>query len=173
MELSLSPVVILLLVNLLLLLVIIGISLTSKKNSIEECLHDGHLKQLESLKQLLNENQKNIDDKYSRSQIHLFETISSDREKQLASIESLKLTLEKRFANSEKSLSDNIQSFKVDMIERFEQLKSNTSQSLQTGHEHLTLKVNQFGEKISESMQQHQTSTITVITENIRKGSLI
>ena len=147
-----------LLFNSLILIIILIVTLKPKNTRFKEKLLDDNARQAEIIKQLINDNQRNLDDKLARSQTHLFESISTDREKQLASLEELKLTLEKRFANSEKALSDNIQSFKVDMVERFEQLKRNTSQSLLSGHEQLTNTVNNFGEKISNSMQSHQTS---------------
>jgi len=165
-----QPEISILLINTLILIVILVLWLKQNTSQVEEKLLADNAKQVEAIKLLINENQRNLDDKFARSQTQLFESISSDREKQLASLEALKLTLEHRFANSEKTLSDNIQSFKVDMIERFEQLKRNTSQSLQSGHEQLTNRINGFGEKISKSMQAHQISTTEMITENIRKG---
>jgi len=159
-----------LLFNALALIVLFIIVLKQNNSAIVKKLIQDNAEQAEFIKQLINDNQRNLDDKLARSQTQLFESISSDREKQLASLEALKLTLEKSFANSEKSLSDNIQSFKVDMIERFEQLKRNTSQSLQTGHEQLTNTVNHFGEKMTTNMQSHQASTTQLIAENIRKG---
>ncbi|MFT6734902.1 MAG: DNA recombination protein RmuC [Polaribacter sp.] len=117
----------------------------------------------ESISELITSNQ-------SKSQTLLFEQLSKDREKQLMSLSELKLDLERRFAVSEKSLSDNIQNFKLEMIEKFEQLKRNTSQSMQQGQESLTNKVNQFGEKINISMQHHQTATSELITNNISLG---
>lgn len=161
---------IILLLNSLILIIILFIVLKQKNPQIEEKLLQDNAKKSELIRQLINDHQRNLDDKLARSQTHLFESISSDREKQLASLEALKLTLEKRFADSEKALSNNIQSFKVDMIERFEQLTRNSSQSLQSGHEQLTNMVSQFGEKISTGMQSHQNTTTESITENIRKG---
>jgi len=159
-----------LLFNALVLIVLFIIILKQNNSAIAEKLLQDNSEQAEFIKQLINDNQRNLDDKLARSQTQLFESISSDREKQLASLEALKLTLEKSFANSERSLSDNIQSFKVDMIERFEQLKRNTSQSLQAGNEQLTMTVNHFGEKMTTNMQSHQASTTQLIAENIRKG---
>ena len=159
-----------LLFNALVLIVLLVIVLKQNSSDITEKLLQNNTEQAEFIKQLINDNQRNLDDKLARSQTQLFESISSDREKQLASLEALKLTLEKSFANSEKSLSDNIQSFKVDMIERFEQFKRNTSQSLQAGHKQLTSTVNHFGEKMTGNMQSHQASTTQLIAENIRKG---
>jgi len=170
MEFLKQPEIIILLINTLILIVILVLWSKQKSSQIEEKLLIDNAKQAETIKLLIIENQRNLDDKLARSQTQLFESISTDREKQLASLEALKLTLEQRFANSEKALSDNIQSFKIDMIERFEQLKRNSSQTLQSGHEQLTNTVNGFGEKISKSMQAHQTSTTEIITENIRKG---
>jgi len=161
---------IILLFNTFVLIVLFVIVLKQSGSDVEKKLLQDNADQAEFIKQLINDNQRNLDDKLARSQTQLFESISSDREKQLASLEGLKLTLEKSFANSEKSLSNNIQSFKVDMIERFEQLKRNTSQSLQTGHEQLTSTVNHFGEKVASNMQSHQASTTQLIAENIRKG---
>ena len=161
---------VILLINSLLAVLVLVVLLTRKDSKQIDTLLQKQTEQAELVKQLINENQRNLDDKLARNQALLFETISSDREKQLASLEELKLTLEKSFANSEKSLSDNIQSFKLDMIERFEQLKRNTSQSLQNGQEQLTNSINQFGEKITNNMQAHQSATSQLITENIRKG---
>lgn len=165
-----NPVNAVLLFNSLILIIILVLRLSQKESQLEQKLLCGNEKQAEIIKRLIVENQRNLDDKLTRSQTLLFDSISNDREKQLASLEALKLTLEQRFANSEKALSDNIQSFKVNMVERFEQLKRNSSQSLQSGHEQLTNKINQFGEKISKSMQSHQNLTTESITENIRKG---
>jgi len=156
--------------NSLILFVILVISLTGKKADTEQEILNSNEKQLEQIRLILNENHRSLDDKLTRSQSQLFDALSTDREKQLASIEDLKLTLEKRFANSEKTLSDNIQSFKVDMIERFEQLKRNTSQSLLSGQEQLANRFNQFSEKMSTSMQSHQSLITETIAENIRKG---
>jgi len=165
-----EPVNAILLFNSLILIIILVSRLSQKDSQLEQKLLSDNEKQVETIRQLLVENQRSLDDKLARSQTQLFESISNDREKQLTSLEALKLTLEQRFANSEKTLSDNIQSFKIDMIERFEQLKRNSSQMLQSGHEQLTNTVNQFGEKISKSMQSHQNLTTEIITENIRKG---
>ncbi len=170
MDLLKQPEIALVLFNSLILIIILVLRLRQKESKVEEKLLADNVIQAENIKLLISDNQKNLDDKLTRSQTQLFESISLDREKQLASLEALKFTLEQRFANSEKILSDNIQSFKLDMIERFEQLKRNTSQSLQAGHEQLTKTVNDFGEKISTSMQSHQTSTTAMIAENIRKG---
>ncbi len=153
-----QPEIIILLVNSLILLVLLISRFYRKTN------------QFGIVKSMIRENQKNLDDKLSRSQTQLFEIISNDREKQLTSLEALKLNLEQRFANSEKELSGNIQSFKLDMIERFERLKRETSHSLQHGHEKITVKINAFGEKISQNMQVHQTSTLKLIADNISKG---
>ncbi len=170
MELLLQSVPELVLANSLLLVVLLILLFRLKHSSVEQKLLEDNAQQVETIKQLINENQRNLDDKVSRSQAQLFEMISADREKQLASLEDLKLTLEKRFANSESALSNNIQSFKVDMVERFEQLKRSTGQSLQTGQEQLVATVSNFGEKITKSMQAHQTSTSQLISENIRQG---
>ena len=160
----------LLLFNFLALIILLVLVLRQKNEGVTDKLLQDNAEQAELIRQLINDNQRNLDDKLARSQSQLFESISSDREKQLASLEGLKLTLEKSFANSEKNLSDNIQSFKVDMIERFEQLKRNTSQSIQGGHEQLTNTINHFGEKIANNMLSHQSSTTQLIAENIRKG---
>ena len=169
-----KPEIVLSLINTLILIVILVvfyITWIKKSNSqLEERLLLDNEKQAEIIKLLLTENQRNLDDKIARSQTQLFEMISSDREKQLASLEAIKINLEQRFAASEKSLSDNIQTFKVDMIERFEQLKRNSSQSLQSGHEQLVNTINGFSEKVSKSMNLHQASTTEIITESIRKG---
>jgi len=169
-----QPEIILSLINTLILvalLVMVYITWIKKGSSkLEEKLLLDNEKQAETIKSLLTENQRNLDDKLARSQTQLFEMISSDREKQLASLEAIKINLEQRFAASEKSLSDNIQIFKVDMIERFEQLKRNSSQSLQSGHEQLVNTINGFSEKVSKSMSAHQASTTEIITESIRKG---
>lgn len=169
-----KPEIVLSLINTLILIVILVvfyITWIKKSNSqLEERLLLDNEKQAEIIKLLLTENQRNLDDKIARSQTQLFEMISSDREKQLASLEAIKINLEQRFAASEKSLSDNIQTFKVDMIERFEQLKRNSSQSLQSGHEQLVNTINGFSEKVSKSMNIHQASTTEIITESIRKG---
>jgi len=170
MDLLKQPEIIILLVNTLILIVILTLWSKQKNSQFEEKLLIDYAKQAEAIKLLISENQRNLEDKLYRSQTQLFELISSDREKQLTSLEALKLTLEQRFANSEKALSANIQSFKVNMIERFEQLKRNTSQSLQSGHEQLTNTVNGFGEKISKNMQAHQALMTEMIAENIRKG---
>ena len=170
MELLLQSVPELVLANSLLLVVLLILLFRLKHSSVEQKLLEDNAQQVETIKQLINENQRNLDDKVSRSQAQLFEMISADREKQLASLEDLKLTLEKRLANSESALSNNIQSFKVDMVERFEQLKRSTGQSLQTGQEQLVATVSNFGEKITKSMQAHQTSTSQLISENIRQG---
>lgn len=131
--------------------------------TIEELLSTELKQNQESISELITDNQ-------SKSQILLFEQLSKDREKQLMSLSELKLDLEKRFAGSEKSSSENIQNFKLEMIEKFEQLKRNTSQSMREGQESLTSKVNLFGEKISSSMQQHQTATSELIKNNISIG---
>jgi DNA recombination protein RmuC len=170
MEVLLQSVPELVLANSVVLIVLLILLFRLQSSSVEQKLLDDNAQQVEVIKQLINENQRNLDDKVSRSQTQLFEMISADREKQLASLEGLKLTLEKRFANSESALSNNIQSFKVDMVERFEQLKRNTGQSLQSGQEQLAATVAGFGEKITERMQAHQTATSQLISENIRKG---
>ncbi|MEP1740428.1 MAG: DNA recombination protein RmuC [Kangiellaceae bacterium] len=170
MEVLLQSVPELVLANSVVLIVLLILLFRLQSSSVEQKLLDDNAQQVEVIKQLINENQRNLDDKVSRSQTQLFEMISADREKQLASLEDLKLTLEKRFANSESALSNNIQSFKVDMVERFEQLKRNTGQSLQSGQEQLAATVAGFGEKITERMQAHQTATSQLISENIRKG---
>jgi len=170
MEYLLQSVPAIILINSLFLVSILILLQRLNKSDIETKLLEDNAQHAELIKQLINENQRNLDDKLSRSQSQYFELISSDREKQIASFEGLKSTLEKRFANSESALTENIQSFKIDMIERFEQLKRNSAQSLLSGHEQLTSTVNEFGEKINQSMQTHQTLTTQIITENIRKG---
>lgn len=157
------------LVNSLILIIILLFSFRGKGTHSEQLL-ERYEQQSALIRQLMSEHQQGLAVKLDKNKDHLFETISTDREKQITSLESLKLNLEKRFAVSERALSDSLQSFKVDMVERFEQLKRNTSQSLQSGHEQITAQVNQFGEKISNSMQAHQTITTTTITENIRSG---
>ena len=98
-------------------------------------------KNREVISELLSNNQ-------NKSQTFLFEQMSKDREKQLHSLSEQKLVLEKRFAESERSLSENIQNFKLEMVEKFEQLKRNSSQSIQL----------------------HQTSTSELIKSNISSG---
>ncbi len=153
-----------------LILVVLLVLWRQKNTNLQQKLLEDNEKQVEIILRFLAENQRNLDEKLARSQIQLFESISSDREKQLDSLTSLRMILEERFVNSEKSLSENIQSFKVDMIERFEQLNRNSAQSLQQGHEQLTKTVGQFGETITNNMQTHQTNTTQLIAENIRKG---
>lgn len=170
MDFILQSIPAILIVNALLLAAVLILVLRLQESGLESKIIDDNAQQTDIIKQLIAENQRNLDDKLSRSQSLLFELISSDREKQLASLENLKLTLEKRFANSETALTENIQSFKINMVERFEQLKQNSAQSLQSGHEQIAATVHNFGEKMTQSMQSHQTLTTQIITENIRKG---
>jgi DNA recombination protein RmuC len=170
MELLLQSVPEVLLINSILLIILLIMVLASRSSKIEQTLKQDNAAQAEVIKQLINDNQRTLDDKVSRSQSQLFEMIMVDREKQLTSLEDLKLNLEKRFAATESALTNNVQSFKVDMVERFEQLKRNTGQSLQSGQEQLTATVGEFGEKIAEKMQSHQVATTQLISENIRKG---
>ncbi len=170
MQLLLQYLPYILLANSLVLVLVAFLQFRLGRSGVEQKLIDDNAQQVEVLKQLINENQRNLDDKISRSQSQLFEMIQADREKQLSSLTDLKLTLEKRFATSESALSDNIQSFKVDMVERFEQLKRSTGQSLQTGQEQLSTTVTGFGDKIAENMQAHQLATTQLISESIRKG---
>ena len=108
-----DPVNTILLFNSLILIIILVLRLSQKGSQLEQKLLSDNEKQAETIRLLIVENQRNLDDKLTRSQTQLFDSISNDREKQLASLEALKLTLEQRFANSEKALSDNIQSFKI------------------------------------------------------------
>ncbi|TQV85093.1 DNA recombination protein RmuC [Aliikangiella coralliicola] len=56
------------------------------------------------------------------------------------------------------------------MVERFEKLQRSSSQSLADGQHKLSATVNQFGEKISQTLEQHQSLTRDAIVDNIRKG---
>ncbi|MBV1910101.1 MAG: DNA recombination protein RmuC [Kangiellaceae bacterium] len=154
----------------MLLVVLLIANFSQKSTHQEETIVEDNARLAELIKQLVNENQRHLDDKLGRGQSQVFELISNDRDKQLASLESLKLNLEQRFATSQSALSENVQSFKVNMVEKFEQLKRDSYQSLQAGHEQLTATVNQFGEKITINMQSHQTLMTEMIAENIRKG---
>jgi len=157
-------------VNLLILILILINSLIQSKKGLSQQIIEASEQQAELIQAFIRENQSHFDDKLTKNHIQLIESLSKDREKQINQLGELKLNLEQRFAQSEKTLSANISSFKQEMIEKFEHLKRDSSLSLQQGHEQLTLTVNQFGEKINTQMQQFQKSTSEAITKNITNG---
>jgi len=91
----------------------------------------------------------------------------------LESLTALRMSLQERFASSEKSLSENIQTFKVDMVERFEQLKRNStvliSESIDKGikelRQDLDRSLKQQSEQINKSISSLTESTDTRLKE--------
>ncbi|WP_246722557.1 DNA recombination protein RmuC [Aliikangiella sp. G2MR2-5] len=125
---------------------------------------------LERQEALLLERQKQMDEKISRDQQQIIDTIMRDRDRQLKSLAELRVELEKRFADSGSTLSNNVQEFKSQMVEKFETLQRATALSLGDGQQRVSNTVNEFAEKISSSLENYQKQTRDLITDNIRKG---
>ena len=169
--------IVLLSVNLLILMVLAYVLFRAKNTDKEDSLLDALLKdnenQAELIRQFMAENQRDLDEKLARSQTQLFDTISTDREKQLESLTALRMSLQERFASSEKSLSENIQTFKVDMVERFEQLKRNSTQLISENidkgikdlRQDLDRSLKQQSEQINKSISSLTESTDTRLKE--------
>lgn len=154
-----------------LVLVIIVIKLyTSGGRSMNELLEQVQKEQSSQIEHLFEKQQKAIDDKFMRSQSMLFESTTNGRESQLRSLEELRLTLEKRFSDTEGALNERMQSFNLAMVERFEQLKLQLSSSIYEGHENLSKNVNQLTEKNTQNIQDYQRITTSSLTDNVRKG---
>ena len=162
--------IVLLSVNLLILVVLVYVLFRAKNTDAEDSLLDALLKdnenQAELIRQFMAENQRDLDEKLARSQTQLFETISTDREKQLESLTALRMSLQERFASSEKSLSENIQTFKVDMVERFEQLKRNSTQLIS---ENIDKGIKDLRQDLDRSLKQQSeqiNKSISSLTES-------
>ena len=154
---------------LLILLLFVLLKRTGKAALLDEFIATSNLS-FERLEKQLIDSQKSLDEKISRAQQQLFNSLIQDRERQLRSMSELRVELERRFSESGLGLSNNIQEFKTQMVERFEKLQRTSSQSISDGQQQLSTTVNLFGEKISQTMEKHQSQTRDSITDNIRKG---
>lgn len=112
MEFILNPTYGLLLANLLILIILLVILLRQKEavseQLIQSIVQQSNDKILESIRENQQQLNEHLNGTFSRNQAQVFELLSSDREKQLASLENLKLTLEKRVAALDKNLSTSV-----------------------------------------------------------------
>ncbi len=86
---------------------------------------------IELLKQRLNESSKDVDALIRQGQQQLFDTILQDRERQLSSINGLRIELEKRFSESTRVFSQDIQAFKGQMSESLDKYQQQTRQLIE------------------------------------------
>ncbi|TQV75225.1 DNA recombination protein RmuC [Aliikangiella marina] len=106
------------------------------------------------------------------TQKRIFDSLSQDRERQLAATAALRVELEKRFADSSLSLNNNLQEFKHKIVERFEQLKGITESSQRELKQAVIGQLKQFGDQQSAAVLQEQSQTRELIDLKIRNGLL-
>lgn len=138
-----------------------------KKNQI---LWDEIQQAVLGVNQSLQEHQQRGDLLFAEERKRLFTQLIEDREKQLTSINELRILLEKRFAQSQVEQSNDFQEFKIQMITRFDKLQLMTSQSLSQGLQQTTVSIHALTEKLTQMLDKSQTQNQQAIVDNIRQG---
>ncbi len=156
----------------ILLLLVFILLRQSRDSKLKKCTEE-ILSKLDTVMLFPSKIQAHIDEKSALNHEVIYNAISGDREKQLASIADLKIALEKRFFESGMVLNKNISEFKSELIEKFNNLSHTTELSLTRGQVTLTESFNLFQEKMTLSMSKHQNETGNVITANFKESARV